>query len=262
MVRNTGPSLSDLTYNPCNSHCPSVLWGDLLKGTLKLNCLDCWIDASWGQPWCIISVALQRSAVTVMDNPGIEWRGEKMIRWTEREEEKQRFQADMQKKADIKKRNETKATKGKGEISLKRSKLNQSIQFSSVAIFSESALDRDYIGNGARKSERGRETQRENGKREGCWPTLNGNSNTAPESAKQREKKRNWKGERDDRSFLLQEAFQPNLNSVIILPETLLSYTGLCLRAALWNHPTFTGILGTAVQTTTNQSSFTVSLWL
>lgn len=167
-------------------------------------------------------------------------------------------------KADIKKRNETKATKGKGEISLKRSKLNQSIQFSSVAIFSESALDRDYIGNSARKSERGRETQRENGKREGCWPTLNGNSNTAPESAKQREKKRNWKGGRDDRSFLLQEAFQPNLNSVIILPETLLSYTGLCLRAALWNHPTFTGILGTAVQvqTTTNQSSFTVSLWL
>lgn len=73
-------------------------------------------------------------------------------------------------------------------------------------------------------------------------------------------KKRNWKGEQDDRSFLLQEAFQPNLNSVIILPETLLSYTGLCLRAALWNHPTFTGFLGTAVQTSTNESSFTVCL--
>lgn len=86
-----------------------------------------------------------------------------------------------------------KSHKGKGEISLKRSKLNQSIQFSSVAIFSESALDRDYIGNSARKSERGRETQRENGKREGCWPTLNGNSNTAPESAKQRGKKEELK---------------------------------------------------------------------
>lgn len=144
----------------------------------------------WGQPWCIISVALQRSTVTVMDNPGIEWRGEKMIRWTEREEEKSSGFRQICKKSRHQEEEWDKSHKGKGEISLKRSKLNQSIQFSSVAIFfSESALDRDYIGNSARKSERGRETQRENGKGEGCWPTLNGNSNTASESAKQRKKR-------------------------------------------------------------------------